>query len=538
MLLIESGSEHTHAAQALGELAGVDPKRHAAMDVATRRGWGGTSALWGGRCVPLDPVDFEARPQRGNARWPFGYEQLAGFYERATDFSRCGKARFTVDEALGPNRPPIAEGFKDGEVLASTLERWSLPTRFGDEYRDEIAGSVHIRVVQGLTCVELDTDDGGQAVGAAVLKSLDGRIFRAQARQFVIAAGGLESTRLLFNSNRVHRAGLGNHADQLGRYYMGHASGKLAKIEFTGKASRTIFGFERDADGIYCRRRFTISAEQQRSAGLMNGSFWLDNPAIADARHRNGILSLAYLALTMPILSRYLAPEGVRAAAVAGLASSRFAHLWNVVTSLPATIAFAVPFVWQRYMAKRKVPGFFLSSKSNAYALHYHCEQAPNPDSRVTVSEQRDALGMRKIKVDLRFADADFRSIIGLHEILDAELRRQGVGRLHYLEGSLEAHADRQASDGFHQIGTTRMSERPEDGVVDGDCRVHFTDNLYVASSSVFPTSGQANPTLTIIALSLRLADHLSARLSDRGTEPVVTPTVLPDETTVAGLAA
>ena len=143
-------------------------------------------------------------------------------------------------------------------------------------------------------------------------------------------------------------------------------------------------------------------------------------------------------------------------------------------------------------------------------------EQAPNPDSRVSLVEERDALGLPRIALDWRLTELDKRSLQAGHQAVALELGRTGLGRLQ-IEDWLTADVTTWTptlTGGHHHIGTTRMSEDPARGVVDGDCRVHGIANLYVAGSSVFPTSGSANPTLTVVALALRLAAHLEQRLA------------------------
>jgi choline dehydrogenase-like flavoprotein len=183
----------------------------------------------------------------------------------------------------------------------------------------------------------------------------------------------------------------------------------------------------------------------------------------------------------------------------------------NVLRDLPSVAVFAPSFAYRRYVAKRNVPGFFIRSMNNVYALHYHAEHLPNEDSRVWLGKEADKSGLRKLIVDIRFTDADASSVVENHRILDAQLRLRGLGRVSYRSPDLHAAVLSQAGDGFHQIGTTRMSRNERDGVVDVDCKVHGQKNLYVAGSSVFPTSGQANPTLTALALAARLAGHLAA---------------------------
>jgi choline dehydrogenase-like flavoprotein len=513
VLLIESGGPaFDRAAQDLGEAAIADAARHAALAHATRRQFGGTSAIWGGRCVPLDPVDFEVRDYVPCPGWPISYAELAEHYPRACEYAGCGPADFESASALPDAQPTIVPGFTDSFISSSGLERWGSPTDFGRRYRDDIAANPRITCLLNATCTSVETgDDPGRAASLCISAPSGGRM-TATGRMFVLACGGLATTRLLLVSNRVHRNGLGNQGSALGRFYMGHLSGKIADVRFSTDPDRTIFGFERDAAGAYCRKRFAIRGEQQKNRRLLNCALWLDNPRLADPGHRSGILSLAILALSAPVLSRRLAPEAIVAAAVGGSGQfPRMPHLLNIVRDLPSVMTFAPAFVYQRYFAQPRMPGFFVRSRANVYALHYHAEQQPHDASTVRLGEDTDAFGMRRLVVDLRFSDADAASVVETHRLLDSHLRANGCGELVYRFTDLRWAVQDQARDGFHQIGTTRMSDDPRQGVVDADCKVHGIDNLYVSSSSVFPTSGQANPTLSIIALSVRLARHLAA---------------------------
>lgn len=513
VLLLESGlTRYAPRLQRLSD-ARVDERRHAPMDEAIRRQLGGTSVLWGGRCVPYDEIDFAERDFVPHSRWPIRYADLAHYFDEACRHAGCGRAEFHAGRALHTTQHGIVPNLPDGEVLSSALERWASPANFATAYGAALASHPAVTVVLDATCVAIECDRP-DAVAALTLKNRQGRVLRATADRYVLACGGLETTRLLLNSDRAHPGGIGNHGDQLGRYYMGHPSGKIADVEFSTPPDQTIYNFERDAEGVYCRRRFTLSSAAQREHRLMNCALWLDNPRLGDASHGNAILSFAWLALTTPGLNRLLAPKGIIAATVGTPApGAALAHLRNLLGNTGAVAGFVPRFTWQRYFAKRRVPGFFLRSDSNRYALHYHAEQAPNPDSRVTLLPQRDEMGMRRLNVDLRFTELDARSVVGHHRLLDQHLRRHQCGRLIYKVRDLEQSVLDQARDGFHQIGTTRMSAAPAGGVVDPDCKVHGLQNLYVCSSSVFPTSGQANPTLTLLALALRLADHLAPRV-------------------------
>ena len=232
--------------------------------------------------------------------------------------------------------------------------------------------------------------------------------------------------------------------------------------------------------------------------------------------HGNGVYSLVYFLLASPI-GRLVASEAIRQSA---LKSSRpqmgREHLFNVLKDAHRVAWFFCNFGSNRIFAHRKIPSFFQYSRANTYPLHYHAEQCPNPESRVVLASGRDELGMPRLKIDFRFSEADVRSVVNAHRVLDRELRRQQVGRIEYLYDSLEEAVWAQAEDGYHQAGTTRMAYSAETGVVDVNCRVFGTDNLYISSGSCLPTSGQANTTCAIVCLSLRLADHLrSIRASE-----------------------
>lgn len=513
VLLIESGTTaFDPKAQGLGDATIANAARHAPLSHATRRQFGGTSAIWGGRCVPLDPIDFEARDHVPYSGWPIYYGEMAEHYPRACEYARCGPADFSSASALSGPQSTIVPRLPEGTVTSSRLERWGSPTDFGRIYCDNIASHQRITCLLNATCTSIDFGDNPANVTSLSISTPGGGRLSATGRVYALAGGGIATTRLLLASNRVHRNGVGNSGGKLGRFYMGHLSGKIADIRFSTDPNRTIFGFERDPGGSYCRKRFAISADQQRGQQLLNCALWLDNPQLADPDHRSGILSLAVLALSTPVLSRRLAPEAIVASAI-GVpgAIPRLPHFLNVMRDLPSVMTFAPSFVYKRYFAKRPIPGFFIKSSSNLYALHYHAEQLPDVESHIRLGTDTDAFGVRRAIIDLRFSESDAGSVVKTHRLLDSHLRAHGCGQLIYRFPDLQSAVLGQARDGIHQIGTTRMSVDPRQGVVDANCKVHGIDNLYVSSSSVFPTSGQANPTLSIIALTIRLARHLAS---------------------------
>jgi hypothetical protein len=518
VLLIESGQQTYDLAVQQLSAAASDGDRHAPMTMAVRRQIGGTSSIWGGRCVPYDPIDFEKRSFAGPGSWPVGYAEMEDYFQRACDWMVCGRAMFNASGI--PDAPTgIVPGLKDGEVTASTLERWSLPTDFGKTYLTELRQSPHVRLITGLTATEIVCAPERREAAYLTARTLGGVDVRVRAKAFVIACGGLESTRLLMSSVGPRGGPMGGESGHLGRWYMAHAEGVVARVRFSTPPASTVYGYERDIDGVYVRRRFAFTKEFLLARELPNIAGWIANPEIPDASHGSGPLSFVYLALTSPLGPRF-APDAQRLSLTGvdipgtpyggSAISGKTSHLRNMVHEPMLTARFMAGFGAKRFLArKRRVPGFFVYNKDNVFPMQYHGEHLPNAASRVELTRQTDQIGRPKLKIDLRFSDADIDGVVRAHEYWDAHLRSLGVGWLEYLEDDVRTAIKSRLGGGFHQIGTTRMSADPSDGVVDENLAVHGISNVYVASSSTFVTSGQANSTFMIVAFALRLADHL-----------------------------
>lgn len=509
VLLEAGGVRRAGRAQELYRGEVVDPGRHLPPDRDRWRQLGGTTAIWGGRCLPYDPIDLEARPWVPHSGWPLEPAELDPYYRRAHHYLQCGAYAYTAAEALRDGPPQMIPGFADHELLASTIERWSPPTHFGKVYRRRLAEARNVRVLVGAVGVEIDASPDGRRATLLHVATLRGRRFRVAPRALVLSGGGLEVTRLLLASTKVHPTGIGNHSDWLGRGYMCHVSGSIARVQFPPEAD-VVFGYEIDADGVYCRRRLTISAEAQRRHRLLNVHVLLDRPLLHDPDHGSGMLSLAFIAKTLMQPWQNVQPGS-------GKYALYWRHFVNVISGSPEVLMALPRWSRQRFLQDRRMPSLMLKSRSNTYHLYYHTEQVPSRESRVTLGSERDALGMPRLRIDFRVTDQDVDAIVRAHELIGRELESQGCGKLQFDDSDPHALVRRHSAVLGHHIGTTRMSASPEDGVVDPDCRVHGTTNLFVASSSVFPTSSQANPTLTIVAMAIRLADHLKAKAASLG---------------------
>ena len=497
--------------QALADGEIVDRRRHAPMQIAVRRALGGTSLLWGGRCVPFDDIDFADRPHVPLSGWPLPHGAIRPWYGVAMRYLNAGADEFSAPlRSVGPM----------ADCRLDRLERWSERRNLRRLHGRALIHDPGLRILLGAvaTGIEVDPVSGGVAGVRVCLRS--GERVTMRARAMVLACGGLETTRLMLAARMDRPRLFGGPGSMLGRAYMGHFEGRIADVVFSPTLPADTFDFFIDGDR-YARRRITIEGETQQRCGLLNMAAWPDNPMLGDPAHRSAILSLAYLSLAAPGLGRLLEPEAIRRKYLEHGVSAVGAHLKNILTGLPEAARESVRFLHRRYGATPRLPGFFIRNKAHRYALFYHAEQAPNLHSTVGLAETRDALGMPRLRIDLRYSEQDVVSVVAGHRIIDRNLRDSGIGRLEQLFPAEERAARiwQQMTDGYHQIGTVRMAADPAQGVVDADCRVHGTPNLFVASSAVFPTSGQANPTLLIAALSARLAAHV-ARLVRELPEP------------------
>lgn len=500
VVMLEAGSR-TPETRRWDGFAGevLDPARHPPLTLYRVRGLGGGSTLWGGRCVPFDPIDLEPRPHIPWSGWPLAYDELKDCYRRALSYCEAGPFRFRAGEAL-PQATAMVPGLDGNAIASDGLERFSPPTDFGRRYRRALARSGEVTLVLGANCTGLTLTENRRAVTAARFATPNGGGFSVRARQVVLAAGALETTRLML------AAGAGN--DLVGRFYMCHLEGKAAVAHFRPD-TRVVFQYERDRDGIYVRRHFSLPAEIQRSHRLTNVILRFEPPLIADPAHGDAVLSAMWLSRTFlkPEYERKLASFGYRGTESGGRRSLIARHLVNMGLGAPALARFGLDWTLRHVLAARKLPYVAVKGRDGAFTLDYNAEQVPNPDSRVTLlSGPPDGLGLPRLRVDWRASDQDVDGVLAAHHLLAERLRRDGVGRLEVDEDAIRHGYN---AIGGHHIGTTRMADSPERGVVDHHCRVFGMDNLFIAGAAVFPTSSHANPTLTLVALAARLAGHL-----------------------------
>ena len=507
VVLIEAGGErHDAAAQAFYEGAVVDPALHSPLADYRERRLGGTTTIWGGRCMPFDAIDFDRRDWIADSGWPIGPDALAPYYPAANALCEAGAFAYTADEALDADARPMIAGFAGEDYTTDRLERFSCPTDFGKRYRARLAAAPTLDLLLHAAVTDIALDPAGRRVAGVTLRNAAGVAIRVVANDVVLCAGGLETARLLLASDGVHPHGIGNHHDVLGRYYMSHLAGTIGRFRATGGAGAVWHGYDVAADGTYCRRRLALTAAAQRTYRIGNVVARLHHPRIADARHGTGPLSALYLgqALVPRHYRARLAGEGH-----AGI-GNLLRHVANVARDPIGVARFGGGLLLDRTFAARKFPSVVVTPRSGEYSLDVHAEQRPNRDSRVSLGADRDAYGMRRLVADWRYGAGDIETVKTALDLLARDLERSGSGRFDHDPAMVETEMTRFGAYPGHHIGTARMGDDPRTSMVDAHCRVHGIANLHLAGASVFPTSSQANPTLTAIALALRLADRLS----------------------------
>ncbi len=512
IVLVEAGGpKYSAAAQSFYAGEAVDPAGHSPVDMYRRRVFGGSTTLWGGRCIPFDDIDFEDRPWMDFARWPIGPDDVAAHIHRAMQLLEAGCPEFEAGEALaGP--PAMVDGVANEDILLDRIERFSKPTNFGARYRAELERAPNIRLFTNAPTTRILLGSGGRVAGAVI--DAGGRAVTLVAPRVVIAAGGIETPRLLLAGNPSRPHGIGNEHDLVGRFYQCHLEGSVGTLHFLADANDVRLDYELSHDGVYCRRYIALSPHARRRHRLAGLVVRPTHPGIVDPDHRSAVLSAMYLAkaFIMPEYARKMTALEHQARAQRGGSALAYhaAHIRNIILGSPGLTAFAKDWTRRRILASRKLPSVVLNDPRGFYPADINAEQEPNPESRITLGTDRDSLGMPKVRVAWRATGEDYhRLFVGLRRVESAFMKSR-VARFD-LSGVTESSLiDMIVPIGGHHIGTARMAGDPREGVCDANGEVFSVPGLFIAGAAVFPTSSFANPTLTLVALTLRLAEHLT----------------------------
>lgn len=460
----------------------TDPAWHDPVDIVSAAALGGSTHWWGGRSVPFDRADFRF--------WPIGYDDMLPWWLKAAEF--LGSR--SVSETPAPGALSRLAAFD-----ARRDECWGPQLNMGRRWRARIRAAEGPAFVTGARATGLNIENN-QARAIAV--RIGGEARTVRARQVVLCGGGLGTLRLLLLAQRAQPALFGGATGPLGRGYMGHLTGSIATISLTDPADAHAFACRRLEGGGYARRRMRPTPDAITAHNLVNTAFWLDNAAIGDPAHGDAAASAKHLAARLARFGRGEGALGPHVVNVARAPVSAAAGLGRALYLL----------AYARLSGAHPRATHLIPVRPGAWRLHYHAEQTRDPSNRISLSESTDSIGLPRLKIDFRMRTEDFDGVMRAHEALDADLRAAAAGALAF-DGGREQSLDAiraAARDGYHQLGGAMMSAHPQEGVVAPSCRTHDVHNLWIASGSVFPSSGQANPTLTIVALARRVAASLA----------------------------
>lgn len=437
--------------------------------------FGGSTGHWGGFCSPYDEMDFDKRDWVANSGWPIKLSDIAPFYPKVHPILDLGPyewdAKYWESQNSAFKRFPFDEA-----SIWSKVWQISAPTRFGNKYKQAIVNAKNIHLYTYANVVDIVATDNISSIKEVTVKNHAGKQHTVRAKYFILACCAIQNARVLLACNKQAPAGLGNENDQVGRYFMEHPL--IDSGELWLKEEGTWDLYKEGGTGVKVRAQLSVSAKKQTELKILNAS-----------------ISMMPLEFSKNKIS--------------------YIKMWSDEDPRRSLDSF------RKYFSLDKRSFFerhFMPSKINkAYGLTTIIEQEPNPASRVVISQEKDALGVPRANLDWKMVSIDKRTVTEAAKLLGQQVGASGIGRVrlpkYMFDDKEEKIPDSYVSGCWHHIGTTRMSENPKNGVVDADCKLHSVNNLYIAGSSCFTTGGCVNPTYTVVALSLRLSDHLKKKM-------------------------
>ncbi|MGB5369616.1 MAG: GMC family oxidoreductase [Flavobacteriaceae bacterium] len=472
IILLEGGGfEFDEKIQALNDGPSTGQKYYP-LQSSRLRYFGGTTGHWAGLCTPFDPIDFAQRDYVPESGWPIGKQDLDPFYVKAQQTLGLGPYQYDLAywQASYPDFIPFP---LDRNIIWNKMWQYSK-ARFGPLYKETLLEAKNVHLYTYANVVDLKATNNITAIKEVTIKDHSGKQHKVRAKYFVLACGTIQNTRLLLASNSQASSGLGNEHDLVGRYFMEHLEIASAELWMLKPFKTDLY--VRDYRVTQPSAELAITEKEQRLQKILNGTASL----IPLALGRNQKPKMETWQDTDPRKAKEITfSQG-------GEAIKKSAHVKE-------------------------------GPMAQAYQLNTRIEQAPNPDSRITLGSERDALGVPKASLHWQLTALDKSSIRKIHELIGQQFGISGLGRVRFMEFLRDADDlswPVGTNGGWHHMGTTRMSEDPKKGVVDANCKVHGISNLYIAGAACFPTAGAANPTLTLMALSLRLSEHLKKRFS------------------------
>lgn len=467
VILLEGGGfEYDDKVQKLydGQITG---QKYYPMMSSRLHYFGGTSGHWGGLCSPLDDIDFSKRDWIPDSGWPISKIDLDSFYKKATQILDLPSDDFNIDYWKKKN-PKVVPLPLNEDIIKNKIYQRSTPTRFGEKYDELIKYSKNVFLYTYANATNLICNDDLTKIDNIEIKNYTGKKHTVKARLNIIACSAIQNARLLLASNKQLQYGVGNQNDLVGRYFMEHLEINSANLILKTPNPLNFYTWNKNISA-----ELMASTKSQQSRGMLHATM--------------SLLPLEIESKMKPSMETWAFKDPRK--------SSKNSK--NI-----STLAYK----------QSRFRRMFLSNNYSSYGVYTRLEQCPNPNSRILLNKDVDSLGVPKINLNWNFTNLEKKSIRETNILLGQQIGAIGIGRLKLKDFLLDVNDNtmpENTSGGWHHIGTTRMSNDPKKGVVDSNCKVTGIMNLYIAGSSCFPTAGAVTPTLSIVALSLRLSEHI-----------------------------
>lgn len=480
VLLLESGGSGAEPApQSLNHCSYTgQPRRNAAS--GRYRALGGTTTLWGGQILDLDEEDFLERSWAPGSGWPFVKAELDPYYQRAIEMEGLGDACRTDREIWQRIRVPAPNM---GDAFEPYFTRWCPEPNFARLFRNTIESPL-LCVALHATATTFLLSENGSRVGGVECITPQGKKYIFSADHYALCLGTIESSRFLLQPLHSEQTPPWNCNGLVGRHFQSHIDLDIAQIPSPAAANLRPWFANVYRNGYKYHPKIRLSPAVQRTRQVLN---------IAGA-------------VTCRLDKREEAELRRVKSAARHAVHGRFGQIRGSDLSLALRYLPTVAGLGCGYLKHRAY-----WPKNSSFHLRVHCEQAPLSESHIGLTNTRDATGMYEANLDWQVSPLEWETIRCFTEQARDGFQKLGVA-------GLETIPELAREDGFrgmtfdashHDMGGTRMAINAAHGVVDPNLKLHGLANAYVCSASVFPCSGFSNPTHTLIALAIRLAEHL-----------------------------
>lgn len=482
--IIEAGSENYDPESQIIYRPNSSPENYSNPEYNRLRMLGGSSNHWENNTSPFNPIDFEKRDWVEHSGWPINFNDIAPYYDEAAIYCGAGTDGYktkTWEQKL--NQRNITDGSSKIETAISIFS--SPPVRFFERYGEQLIKSENVKIFKNANVVDIEFDDSTKKVTGIYFETSTNKKHYIESNLVIMCFGGIENARMLLHFNQRNKNEIGNKFDNVGRFFMDHPVVEAAHF------------FPNDM------KQYQFYSDNHLNNRFITAYLQLQEKTLKKHKLKN---------IRMPLIPRtnYYLSDGISSFHIlknsfgeSELPEHFGTHILNFIQDIDM-VAEGV----SRKQFEHKL--FSHADDITGFMIYMMIEQSPDRNNRIKLSNNKDKFGVPKIDIDWKLSNKDKENTWKVLELVAQDLGERSLGRLKILKEREARIWGEHIGFGYHHMGTTRMSEHYSDGVVDKNQKVFGTKNLYIAGSSVFPTGSHVPPTLTIVATTIRLANHLS----------------------------